>query len=339
MSPPPASKHYSLDPLSDGVYAVIARDGGAAIGNAGLVDLGDATLVIDTFLTPTAAEELRAEAQRLTGRNPRWVVNTHYHNDHIWGNQVFSLEADIISTVETRVLIQTAGQQEYDDYRAVTDDRLKTMLAQKAAAKTEAERATADLMLGYFSGLSHDFPRLQVTPPNLVFEKRMVLYGSKRRAELVTFEGAHTGSDTVVYLPDDGVLFMADLLFVGLHPYVADGNPDRWLEVLRSILDGTAGIQNAKRFVPGHGPVGAPADLERLADYIKESQKIARALASDGNGSKPDVASTPIPAAFANWKLPHFFYANLGFLVEQYRNNGGEAGSMQSKKISNSSRF
>ncbi len=99
------SKHYILDRLSDGVYAAIAKDGGSAISNAGLVDLGDATLVVDTFLTPTAAEDLRAEAQRLTGRIPRWVINTHYHNDHIWGNQVFLPEATLISTVETYALI------------------------------------------------------------------------------------------------------------------------------------------------------------------------------------------------------------------------------------------
>lgn len=84
-----AIKHFTLEPLNDGIYAAIAQDGGSAISNAGLVDLGDSTLVIDTLLTPTVGEDVRAESQRLTGRIPRWVVNTHYHNDHIWGNQVF----------------------------------------------------------------------------------------------------------------------------------------------------------------------------------------------------------------------------------------------------------
>ena len=63
------------------------------------MDLGGSTLVIDTTLTPTAAEDLRADAQHLTGRVPNLVVNTHYHNDHIWGNQVFMPEATNIAPV------------------------------------------------------------------------------------------------------------------------------------------------------------------------------------------------------------------------------------------------
>jgi glyoxylase-like metal-dependent hydrolase (beta-lactamase superfamily II) len=229
------SRHYALEKLCNGVYTAVARDGGAAIGNAGIVDLGDSTLIVDTFLTPTAAEDLRADAQRLTRRLPHWVVNTHYHNDHIWGNQVFLPQADLISTDRTRALIQTAGQQEYDEYRLITDDRLKETLAQQAAAKTDEQRASLGLMVGYFSGLAHDFPRLRLTLPNQVFEHRMAIHGSQRRVEIMEFRGAHTGSDAVVYLPDDGIVFMSDLLFIGVHPYLGDGNPDRWVDVLRSI--------------------------------------------------------------------------------------------------------
>ncbi len=313
--------HYTLDQLSEGVYATIARDGGAAICNAGLVDLGDSTLVIDACLTPTAAEDLRADAQRLTGRIPRRVVNTHYHNDHIWGNQACLPEADLISTTETRALIQTAGREEYDDYHAMTADRLRDLLAQQAAAETEAQRAALSLWIGFFSGLERDFPRLRVTLPNLVFENRMTLYGSRRRAELVAFAGAHTGSDTVVYLPEDGIVFMSDLLFIGYHPYMADGDPDIWLGVLRSVLEDTAGMSNAARVVPGHGPAGTRADLEHLSEYIRTSQEIARELPLDGKSGAADIASTPIPTAYADWLLTRFFYANLGFLV---RKHGGQ---------------
>ena len=317
-----AAPHYALEQLSDGVYAAIASDGGAAISNAGLVDLGDSTLLVDTFLTPTAAEDLRADARRLTGRLPRWVVNTHYHNDHIWGNQVFVPEAALISTARTRRLIQTAGQAEYDDYRAITADRLKALLAQQAAAKTDAQRAALDPLVGYFRGLAHDFPRLQVTLPNLVFEDRLVLHGSRRQVELIAFADAHTGSDTLVYLPAEGIVFMSDLLFVAFHPYVGDGNPSHWLEVLRAIGDGTAGTPNATCLVPGHGPTGTRADLQRLAEYIQACQQIARTLAAEGKTSPADIAATAIPEAYAGWALPRFFYANLSSLLVEYQQAG-----------------
>lgn len=317
-----ASKHYTLEELSEGVYAAYARPGGAAVSNAGLVDLGDSTVVVDAFLTPAAAEDLRADAQRLTGRIPRRVVNTHYHNDHIWGSQAFLPEADVLSTTETRVLIDTAGKEEYDYYRSVANDRLDKAIAQQAAAETDAQRATFGFWIGVFRGLVQDFPRLCVALPNLVFENRMVLYGSRRRIELVAFSGAHTGSDVVAYLPDDGIVFMSDLLSVGYHSVLTDGNPDRWVQVLGSILDGTAGIEGAGRFVPGHGPTATAADVQRQAGYIQVCQQLARALAAEGKARQADLASTPIPEAFAGLALPRAFYANLAFLLEEYQDRG-----------------
>ena len=312
-----STQHYSLEQLGEGVYAAIAKDGGAAICNAGIVDLGGATLVVDAFLTPSAAEDLRADAQRLTGRSPRWVVDTHYHNDHIWGNQAFLPEAVLISTVATRGLIQTAGKEEFDQFLATTADRLKDLRAQQAAATTEAQRAAINLWLGYYAGLAHDFPRLKVTLPNLVFEKRLTLYGSRRRADLIEFVGAHTGSDVVVYVPDDGVIYMSDLLFVGFHPYLADGNPGGFLEALRAILDGSIGIQNATYFIPGHGPLGTFADVQKLADYIQDCQQIARMLVEQGRTGQVEVEATPIPEVYQDLTFPPFFYANLRYMVDK----------------------
>ncbi len=330
-----AGRHYALDQLGDGVYAAIHRDGGAAIGNAGLIDLGDSTLIVDTFLTPTAAEDLRADAHRLTGRLPRWVVNTHYHNDHIWGNQVFLPEADLISTAETRRLIQTAGKEEFDDYRAITDDRLRNALAEQAAAQTAEQRAASDLWIGYFGGLQRDFPRLRVTLPNLLFKDRLMLQGSRRRVELIAFAGVHTGSDTVVYLPDDGIVFMSDVLFIGFHPYLGDGNPDVLLHVLQSILDGASGILDARCFVPGHGPAGAAEDLRRLVNYVESCQRAAGSLAAEGQA---EVDSVPIPEAFSSWTMPRFFYANLRFLLGKYRETDQGSSTLELKKASNSFR-
>ena len=80
---PPDSKHFRFLQLADGVYAAIHIDGGAAIGNAGIVDLGDRTLIFDTFSTPQAAEDLRTATEALTGRPIDAVINSHWHNAHI----------------------------------------------------------------------------------------------------------------------------------------------------------------------------------------------------------------------------------------------------------------
>ncbi len=63
----------------------------------------------DTFTSPQAAEDLRQAAEQLFSRPARIVINSHYHNDHIWGNQAFGQDVDIISTAKTRQLILTEG--------------------------------------------------------------------------------------------------------------------------------------------------------------------------------------------------------------------------------------
>jgi len=91
----PTSEHFQLERLADGVYAAIDIEGQAAHSNAGIVDLGDRTLIFDAFLTPTAAEDLRAAAEHLTGRAATTVVNSHTHTDHCLGNQVFARMSSI----------------------------------------------------------------------------------------------------------------------------------------------------------------------------------------------------------------------------------------------------
>ena len=63
-------------------------------------------------------------AEAVTGKRVDKVINSHYHNDHIWGNQVFRPHSDIISSIETRRLIGTSGREEYDWYGENSSSRL-----------------------------------------------------------------------------------------------------------------------------------------------------------------------------------------------------------------------
>src|SRR6478672_4220611 len=124
------SKHFTIRKLADGVYAAIAKDGGYAICNAGIIDLGDATLIFDPFMTPEAAEDLKRSAEELTGHQITYVINSHFHNDHIGGNQVFD-KATIISTARTRELIAKYQPEE------IADDKKN---APKSLDETRKER-------------------------------------------------------------------------------------------------------------------------------------------------------------------------------------------------------
>jgi glyoxylase-like metal-dependent hydrolase (beta-lactamase superfamily II) len=102
------SRNFRLEQLADGIFAAIVVPGTGAWGNAGIVHLGDATLVFDTFLTPAPARELRAAAEALTDAPVRYVVNSHYHMDHTYGNAEFP-NAVVIATATTRDLIAQRG--------------------------------------------------------------------------------------------------------------------------------------------------------------------------------------------------------------------------------------
>src|SRR5690242_19894952 len=84
-----SSKHFHLEELAEGVYAAIATIDGGAVCNAGIIDLGDQLVIFDTFLTPQAATDLRAAAERLVGRAVTLVINSHWHGDHVQGNMSF----------------------------------------------------------------------------------------------------------------------------------------------------------------------------------------------------------------------------------------------------------
>src|SRR5260221_13365875 len=86
----PTSKHFHLEKLAEGVYAALAIDGGGAMGNAGIVDLGDRALVFDTFWTPEASQDLLTAGEELKGQAVVHIGNCHYNAHHVNCNHVLS---------------------------------------------------------------------------------------------------------------------------------------------------------------------------------------------------------------------------------------------------------
>lgn len=308
----PGSQHFAVHPLAEGVFAAIARDGGSAISNSGVIDLGDQALIFDTFLTPQAARDLRQFAIDALGRTPQIVVNSHYHNDHIWGNQVFALDAQIVSSAATRALIATAGSEELRWYASTSAQRLEALRAQCQGANEEQQRRQLLLWIGYYEGPVEALPHLTVCMPGITFEKRLEIHGSRRTAELITFENAHAGSDTVLNLSREGIAFASDLLFIGCHPYLADGDPLQLSNVLRELSR-----LGATCYVSGHGRVGTVEDVGLLIEYIEHCLETARKLVDEGNVSEQRLAELNIAGEFLHWKLPQSYQTNVRFLFER----------------------
>jgi cyclase len=295
------AQRFRIEQLADGVYAAIVVGGSGALGNAGIVDLGDRTLVFDTFNTLAAAHELSAVAEQLTHRPATLVANSHWHGDHINGNQVFAPDADILATTRTRDLIATKGAAELEQDRVDVQPfmrRLEDLLANETDPTKRqllAERV-ADTR-EYMAAM----PALRLRLPNVTFDQRLVMHGSSRAAELLTLGGGHTESDAFLYLPAERIAFLGDLLFVAFHPWLQDGDPQVLVHILEQLE--TLDLQ---ALVPGHGAVGTPADLAAL-------DRLAREAVASG-GSADQAAAFPIPAPYDTWAYPHFFQANMRFL-------------------------
>src|SRR6266567_787878 len=158
----PTSKHFRLEKLAEGVYAALAIDGGGAMCNAGIVDLGDRALVFDTFWTPEASLDLLTAAEQLTGHAVVYIVNSHYNADHVNGNQVFAPATTIISTSRTRELLIERGNGFLNWAREHLAEEVHEDEKKLAAETNEDRRQQMALDLETTRALLHALPTLDL---------------------------------------------------------------------------------------------------------------------------------------------------------------------------------
>ena len=304
------SPHFKLDRIDDGIYAAIHKPGGQAICNGGFVVLGEEVLVFDSFLSTAAARDLKQAIDEISGKQVRWVVNSHFHNDHIRGNQVFVPGASIVSSQVIRDYIQKHGMEEAEEEQSYAPGRMTLFQANLEEAKTEAEKEYAKMWLGYFEAMVETYPALAIKPPDVVFKDTITFYGSKRSANLIEYKHGHMESDIVLYLPEEKILFTGDLVFIGMHPYLADGDASGLRQTLSELMEWPIDI-----VVPGHGEVGKKEDIQAMISYINMVSTLAETIKMQDR--KPDEASIDdIPEPYRDWQFPNFFQTNLKFLYE-----------------------
>ncbi|MGA7476145.1 MAG: MBL fold metallo-hydrolase [Thermoplasmata archaeon] len=300
---PRPSRHFRLQELAPGVHAAVAVDGGFALSNSAIVDLGGATLVFDTGLTPRSGTDLARAARRLTGRPADYLVNSHWHHDHIRGNQVFA-SPRIIATTDTWELMRTRGAEDVASDRSEGKARWEEFRAGKVPTPPR-DRA---LMRGWLGGIVDSLPKLRLTLPNLTFDSELVLRGTRRTARVLSYGGGHSPSDTFVFLPDDRIAFLGDLLSNGYHPWLGDGDPDTLVRILDRI-----DLLRPRTLLPGHGAPGGPRVLAAMREYVTTAQRqVARHRRT--HRSRKELAGLAVPEKFRNWKFSGFYPETLQFL-------------------------
>lgn len=307
---PYLSKHFQIEPLTEGVFAAIAKDGGMAGANAGIVDLGDRALVFDTLMAPQAGRDLVTAAEQLTGHPVRLAVNSHWHFDHVLGNQSLPAEAALISTARTRELIAGRIPALIDERRQTVPQVLKDLEARLRTEQDPDKGREIGETIDWYRMAVLDLPTAAVRLPDQTFDARLTVHGTARTVELITFGGGHTVSDTILYLPQEQIAFVADLLFNGYHPWLGDGNPEEWLRIYNRIEALEPAIEVV---VPGHGAVASPDAFAALRRYLPALRQVISEVSRSG-GTADDAAARPVPAAFCDWIGEDTYQNNLRFL-------------------------
>lgn len=299
------AEHYSVARIAEGVTFAEARAGRAALSNSALVDLGTETLLFDTSLTPFAATELGLIAEEATGRRPTCAVNSHWHLDHLLGNQVLESIPTYATLRTHQILSEQKDRLAAEVSVATLRDDIRRLEAQVASAPSEAARRYLEGVLDLNAWVLRAAPELRLTLPNRTFEGRFALPGP-RRAELLGLGSGHTESDTILLLADDRIVCAGDLVVVGTHPNLTSGDPEHWL----AVLDAIDGLR-PEQVVPGHGPLGTPENVAAMRDYLEWILALP-----------VGPAETPeIPARFRSWSEYGQFEENLRFLRTRGRND------------------
>lgn len=305
----PESQYFSLTSLADGVWAALSIPGTGSWSNAGIIDMGDQTIIFDAFATPTAANDLRIAAEKLTGRQATMVLNSHYHLDHVNGDQVFQ-NVPIISTRLTREQIAIQQPELIKIFKNSTEllDQTKVEMEQE---KNREKRQELESLLGEYSMIIKDTERFKLTLPTITFDDKITLNGAGMSAEFITYGGGHTISDSFLYLPKEQILFLADLMHIGYHADIRQGNVDHWMDILKEVKK-----LKIKKVVSGHGTIGTAKDLDDMIDYLRTIKQISLDWIRNG-GTIDKINEIDIPKRYASYGAPSIFHYNIKSLLEK----------------------
>jgi len=292
------STSSTIEKVAEGVYAALQPDDlRFDDANSAIVILDDGVLVVDSQVSPLGARAVIAEIRKLTAKPVRWVVNTHWHGDHVQGNIAYQEafpEVVILAHHNTHrdFLKRTMPMLEEDRKAAAAWIERASKALQTGEAN--GQKLTAEQIEGVKARLGRQREALRkleavtsFAPPNTMFSGRF--YVQRGAAEAVHYAG-HTEGDLVVHLPKARVLVTGDLL--DDLPFTGHGSP----RALVATLDKLDALE-WDALIPGHGSVRRGREHLRqvrgLFDAIvtQVDRAVAEKLSLDDTKKRVDVSA------------------------------------------------
>jgi quinoprotein relay system zinc metallohydrolase 2 len=249
----PAASALEVSEIAPGVfvhqgrYEMQSPENRGDMANAGFVVGSDAVAVIDTLGSEKVGAELRKTISAVTSKPIRYVINTHMHPDHVFGNAAFRQDSPAF----------------------VANRKLARGLASRADRYLETNKR----MLG-----PDAFEGIEVILPTLAVDDKLPLDLGGRTLILETQRTAHTDNDLTITDSATNTLFLGDLLF-SVHVPTLDGSIKGWLALIDDLKQ-----RKTARVVPGHGPhaMELPEALEPEQRYLAAIAADVRRLIKDG---------------------------------------------------------
>ncbi len=293
-----AEKLFDIKPVSQGVYAAIARPTFRPNCNAVIVVLDDSVLVVDTEAKPSAAQEVIAYIKHLTPKPVRYIVITHFHADHTQGAETYLKawpNAEIIATDATRESIPLRAQARMGFEAFNVPGQIQKLEADINKTQDQDEKATLQTRLAEANTYRQELGTLHIALPTMTIDKELRLEQKSHPVEVLYLGKAHTDGDLFVFLPKDKILISGDALH-SLTPTMRDCYPEEWIRTLKA-----AEKLDFDTVIGGHGDIFHGKETLKLWEqYFSDLlQQAADAFAS--GASLDETRRKLVPALVAQY--------------------------------------
>ena len=256
-----ASPNLDIIQLDSAVFAAIRKEPlSLAVNSNSLIIVRDAdVVVVDAQFTRAATRETIAAIRSLTRKPVAYVINTHWHDDHVAGNQVyqdsfpsvrFVMQQNTAADLATLGAANRKGQLEGAPPAADRFERLLAMgLGIDSTKATPMERSAIESAVGIVRQYVAEARGFRPVAASDTVQRRLTLGQGRDRIDLLWFGPGNTRGDLIVHLPSRGIVATGDLVVAPV-PFAFNSHPASWTGVLDSVL-----ALKPRVVVPGHGPV------------------------------------------------------------------------------------
>jgi len=241
---------YVSTPLTGTVTMIKGRGGNIAI-SAG----DDGVFIIDDQLQPLT-DQLLVAIRKIDQRPVRFVINTHYHGDHVGGNEMLGKSGSVI----------------------IAHDNIR-------------QRMSTDQFNRFMDATTPAYPAASL--PVVTFNDRVSLHLNGESVTVHHVPRGHTDGDSIVHFPASNVVHMGDIYFNGLYPYIDLDGGGSIQGMIAAVELGLRLADEDTRIIPGHGPLSNRAELAAYLDFLVKARNNVQKLIDQGMGLEQAIAARP----------------------------------------------